>query len=58
MSLLEDYAQVTGSDVIAHLGQLAAPFSGARVVHINSTRIGGRCRNSNQIDTAHARAGY
>ncbi len=41
MSLLEDYAQVTGSDVIAHLSQLAAPFSGAKVVHINSTRIGG-----------------
>jgi trehalose synthase len=41
MSLLEDYAQVTGNDVIAHLRQLAAPFSGAKVVHINSTRVGG-----------------
>lgn len=41
MSLLEDYAQVTGSDVIAQLRQLAAPLAGAKVVHVNSTRIGG-----------------
>lgn len=41
MSLLEDYAQITGHDVIAHLRQLAAPFAGAKVVHINSTRMGG-----------------
>ncbi|MCP5246241.1 MAG: glycosyltransferase [Burkholderiales bacterium] len=41
MSLLDDYAQITGQDVIAHLRQLAAPFSGAKVVHVNSTRVGG-----------------
>ncbi|MCX4187691.1 glycosyltransferase [Methylophaga sp. OBS4] len=41
MSLLEDYSQVTGADVIAHLRQLAAPLAGAKVVHVNSTRVGG-----------------
>ncbi len=41
MSLLDDYAHITGDDVIAHLRQLAAPFSGAKVVHVNSTRVGG-----------------
>ncbi len=41
MSLLDDYAQITGNDVIAHLRQLATPFSGAKVVHVNSTRMGG-----------------
>ncbi|SER17804.1 trehalose synthase [Nitrosomonas sp. Nm51] len=41
MSFLDDYAQITGHDVIEHLRQLAAPFSGAKVVHVNSTRVGG-----------------
>jgi len=41
MNLLEDYAQVVGTDVIAHLRQLAAPLAGAKVVHVNSTRSGG-----------------
>ncbi|MDZ7754126.1 MAG: glycosyltransferase [Gammaproteobacteria bacterium] len=41
MSTLEDYAQVAGPEVIAHLRQLAAPLAGARVVHVNSTRVGG-----------------
>lgn len=41
MSLLEDYAQVTGTDVIDQLQQLAAPLAGAKVVHVNSTRSGG-----------------
>lgn len=41
MSLLEDYAKVTGADVIDQLQQLAAPLAGAKVVHINSTRSGG-----------------
>jgi trehalose synthase len=39
--ILEKYAKVTGQDVIEHLRQLAAPLSGLRVVHVNSTRIGG-----------------
>jgi len=41
MSMLEDYAQVAGSDVIEQLHQLASPLAGARVVHVNSTRVGG-----------------
>jgi trehalose synthase len=39
--MLEDYAQVTGAEVIAQLRQLASPLAGARVVHVNSTRVGG-----------------
>ncbi|MDY6816807.1 MAG: glycosyltransferase [Pseudomonadota bacterium] len=41
MNLLESYAQVAGADVIAQLHQLAAPLKGAKVVHVNSTRVGG-----------------
>ena len=41
MSMLEDYAQVAGSDVIEQLHQLSKPLAGARVVHVNSTRVGG-----------------
>ncbi|WP_417566899.1 glycosyltransferase [Marinobacter sp.] len=41
MSLLEDYSGVVGPDVIAHLRQLARPLAGAKVVHVNSTRVGG-----------------
>ncbi len=41
MNMLEDYAQVAGTDVIAQLRQLARPLAGAKVVHVNSTRIGG-----------------
>lgn len=41
MSLLDDYAEVAGPDVIAQLRQLAAPLTGARVVHVNSTKTGG-----------------
>jgi trehalose synthase len=41
MSMLDDYAQVAGGDVVAQLHQLASPLAGARVVHVNSTRIGG-----------------
>jgi len=39
--ILDDYSAVAGRDVIQHLGQLAAPLKGARVVHVNSTREGG-----------------
>lgn len=38
---LQKYAQVAGEDVVGHLRQLANPIKGMRVVHINSTRIGG-----------------
>lgn len=41
MSLLDAYAKVAGEDVIDHLTQLAAPLRGRRVVHVNSTRVGG-----------------
>lgn len=39
--LLKAYAAVTGEDVIAHLRQVAAPLQGLKVVHVNSTRVGG-----------------
>ena len=41
MTMLDDYAQLAGNDVIAQLRQLAAPLAGAKVVHVNSTRTGG-----------------
>jgi trehalose synthase len=41
MSLLDDYARVCGEDVINHLRQLAEPLQGMRMVHVNSTRVGG-----------------
>lgn len=40
-SLLDRYAQVVGDDVIDQLRQLARPLAGLRVVHVNSTRVGG-----------------
>lgn len=41
MSLLEEYARVTGPDVIAQLQQLTQPLQGMKLVHVNSTRSGG-----------------
>jgi trehalose synthase len=41
MSMLRDYADVAGADVIEHLEQLAGSLKGKRVVHVNSTRRGG-----------------
>lgn len=41
MTLLERYAEVTGSDVIEHLRQLGGLLQGARVVHVNATAWGG-----------------
>ena len=41
MSILDDYARITGNEVIDHLRQLAAPLKGMRLVHVNSTRRGG-----------------
>jgi trehalose synthase len=40
-NMLEEYARVAGRDVIDHLRQLVDRISGLRVVHVNSTRIGG-----------------
>jgi trehalose synthase len=39
--MLEAYAEVAGADVISHLRQLARVLQGARIVHVNSTRVGG-----------------
>lgn len=41
MSLLDDYARTAGEDVVDHLAQLTAHLRGRRVVHVNSTRVGG-----------------
>jgi trehalose synthase len=40
-STIDSYAEVVGQDVIQHLQQLAAPLQGMKVVHVNSTRLGG-----------------
>jgi trehalose synthase len=40
-NILEAYSKVTGEDVIDHLLQLSKPLRGKRVVHVNSTRLGG-----------------
>ncbi len=39
--LITKYASITGQDVIDHLQQLAQPLKGLRVVHVNSTKVGG-----------------
>jgi trehalose synthase len=39
--LLNRYAAVTGEEVVDHLRQLAAPLKGMRVLHVNSTKVGG-----------------
>ena len=39
--LISQYAQVVGDDVMDQLCQLAAPLEGRKVVHVNSTRVGG-----------------
>lgn len=40
-SFLERYTDIAGADAIASLRQLARHFEGQRVVHVNSTRLGG-----------------
>lgn len=40
-TMLESYAEVTGTDVIRHLQQLADLLKGKTVIHVNSTRVGG-----------------
>jgi trehalose synthase len=39
--ILEQYARVAGEDVVRQLRLLAKPMHGMRVVHVNSTRLGG-----------------
>ena len=41
MASLEEHAAVVGNDVIDQLRTLARPLAGKRVVHVNSTRVGG-----------------
>ncbi len=41
MSSIDEYAAIVGEDVISQLRQLAAPLKGMKVVHVNSTRLGG-----------------
>ncbi len=41
MSLLAAYEAVVGPEVVDQLVQLARPLSGARLLHLNSTRAGG-----------------
>ncbi|MGR8932814.1 MAG: glycosyltransferase [Gammaproteobacteria bacterium] len=40
-TMMEEYAGVAGEDVIDHLQQLARRLKGMKVVHVNSTRLGG-----------------
>lgn len=40
-TLLQQYAQVVGDEVISHLRQLAQPLRGLKIIHINSTKEGG-----------------
>jgi trehalose synthase len=39
--ILEKYGAVAGNDVIEHLRQLAEPLKGIKLIHINSTKLGG-----------------
>lgn len=39
--LIKKYADITGQDVIDHLQQLAEPLQGLKVIHVNSTKVGG-----------------
>jgi trehalose synthase len=41
MARLEQHAAVVGQEGIDQLAQLARPLAGKRVVHVNSTRVGG-----------------
>ena len=41
MTSIQDYVAVTGEDVIDRLHQLARPLRGMKVVHVNSTYVGG-----------------
>src|SRR3990172_9228648 len=40
-TLLDSYTRLVGEDVIDQLRQLAAPLAGMKMVHVNSTRVGG-----------------
>lgn len=39
--LLDSYSEVAGQDVVEHLRMLAHPIAGMKIIHVNSTRVGG-----------------
>jgi trehalose synthase len=39
--MIQDYTTIVGEDVIQHLRQLGGLLRGLKVVHVNSTRVGG-----------------
>ncbi len=41
MTSIQEYTEVTGEDVVDRLCQLARPLRGIKVVHVNSTYVGG-----------------
>jgi trehalose synthase len=41
MNLLDRYEEVVGHSEVQHLRQLGARLAGRRIVHVNSTRVGG-----------------
>jgi len=41
MTTMQDYAPIVGEDVMDHLRQLADHLQGVKVLHINSTKLGG-----------------
>ena len=41
MKSIDDYAPFVGEDVIGHIRQISAPLKGLKVVHVNSTKVGG-----------------
>src|SRR5205807_871197 len=41
MKLLDKYEEVVGHHEVQRLRRLAAPLEGKRIVHVNSTRLGG-----------------
>jgi trehalose synthase len=40
-NILKKYEKIAGKEVVEHLRQLAAPLHGLKLVHVNSTKIGG-----------------
>lgn len=40
-TLLDSYSKVVGENVIHHLAQISKPLKNKRVIHVNSTRLGG-----------------
>ncbi len=55
-SLLDAYAEIIGEENVDHLRQLAAPLKGMKILHVNSTKVGGGV--AEMLDDPHpARAG-